>query len=331
MRYLSLLLIVILFCTMAVSVRAEGPLRERLRENIQERRGEHSRLKPGDHRFTLQHQGLKREYLVHVPPGTQSDRPASVVVALHGGGGSMDFMARDAYYGLITKSDQAGFIAVFPNGYSRLPGGKFATWNAGACCGDARDQNIDDVGFLKAVVNDLKRHLPVDQHRVFATGMSNGGLMAYRLACEASDVFAAIAAVAGTDNTLSCRPARPVPVLHIHAQDDTHVLYQGGAGADSFRDISKVTDFTSVPDTIQRWVTYNQCQGGPMRVLQASGAYCEQYQECAGGVRVKLCVTESGGHSWPGGRKWNGQPTSAVLSATDQIWDFFSQVPPAGR
>lgn len=331
MRYLSLLLLVILSCAACFSAQAEGPWRERLRQNIQERRGAHSALRPGDHHFTLQHQGRTRDYLVHVPPGIRADRPARVVVALHGGGGSMDFMAKDQYYGLITKSDQAGFIVVFPNGYSRLPGGKFATWNAGACCGDARDRNIDDVGFLKAVVHDLKGRLPIDQSGVFATGMSNGGLMAYRLACEASDVFAAIASVAGTDNTLACQPARPVPILHIHAQDDTHVLFQGGAGADSFRDVSKVTEFTSVPDTIKKWAAHNQCQGAPARVWQGNGAYCEQYQDCAGGAVVKLCVTESGGHSWPGGRKWDGQPTSSALSATEQIWDFFSQVKTSGR
>ncbi|MDN8872721.1 prolyl oligopeptidase family serine peptidase, partial [Staphylococcus aureus] len=85
--------------------------------------------------------------------------------------------------------------------------------------------------------------------RVYATGMSNGGMMAYRLACEASDIFKAIAAVAGTDNTLSCTPAKPISILHIHAKDDDHVLFAGGAGKEAFRDLSQVTEFMSVPKT----------------------------------------------------------------------------------
>src|SRR5690606_6342607 len=103
----------------------------------------------------------------------------------------------------------------------------------------------DDVGFLKAVIADLGRRLRIDASRVYATGMSNGGMMAYRLACEASDVFRGIAAVAGTDNTRNCRPARPVPVLHIHARDDDRVLFEGGAG-DVFRNEAAAADFISV-------------------------------------------------------------------------------------
>ena len=100
----------------------------------------------------------------------------------------------------------------------------FATWNAGNCCGGARDQNVDDVGFIRQIVANLTRQMNVDRQRIYATGMSNGGLMSYRLACEMSDVFKAIAPVAGTDNTRSCTPKQPVAVLHIHARNDTHVL-----------------------------------------------------------------------------------------------------------
>jgi len=100
---------------------------------------------PGDYRFSFAHDGIIREYLVHVPRSYHG-QPTPMLIALHGGGGDADFQADDSKYKLISKSEQAGFIAVFPNGYGRLPGGIFATWNAGTCCGAAQKNNVDDVG-----------------------------------------------------------------------------------------------------------------------------------------------------------------------------------------
>ena len=250
-----------------------------------------------------------------------------VVFAFHGGGGNMQLQAGD-HYGLVDKSDSAGFIAVFPNGYSRFPGGKLATWNAGTCCAQARDEGIDDVGFVRAIWDRLPTLVAVDRNRVYATGMSNGGMMSYRLACEMADVFKAIAPVAGTDNTLQCQPSRPVSVLHIHAQDDDHVLFKGGAGEAAFKDPKKVTDFVSVPETISRWTQRNQCTGVPQRVVSVPGAYCDVSAHCAGGTQVELCVTETGGHSWPGGSKPRAgkAEVSQAIKANDVMWDFFQRV-----
>ena len=278
----------------------------------------------GDFSFTLQHGGLARMYRVHVPARYDVARPAPVLVALHGGGGNMDFQANDSVYGQIGKSDKEGFIAVFPNGFSRFPGGKFATWNAGNCCGAARDRGVDDVGFIREVVADVARRWNVDRSRIYATGMSNGAMMAYRLACEASDVFAAIAPVAGTDNTRACAPNKPVAVLHIHAKNDSHVLFTGGAGPDS-ASRSQVTDYVSVADTIAKWSRLDSCTAPPRRVVDKPGAYCDVVAQCQGGVQVQLCVTETGGHSWPGGHKVRagGEPASQALSANDLMWEFF--------
>lgn len=280
-------------------------------------------LRPGDYRFTIEHGGLVRRYRVHVPAGYHPATPAPLLVALHGGGGNMDYQANDAYYGQIGQSEREGFVAVFPNGYSRFGSGKFATWNAGHCCGGARDRNIDDVGFIRQIVANLTGQLNIDRRRVYATGMSNGALMAYRLACELPEVFTAIAAVAGTDNTRDCRPARPVSVLHIHARNDRHVLFDGGAGPD-VRDRRAVTEFTSVAATVEKWRRLNGCPAVPRRVLSTGGAYCERYAPCRDGAAVQLCVTEDGGHSWPGGHKpRRGEPPSRAISANDVMWDFF--------
>ena len=277
-------------------------------------------LAPGSHELALRHAGRERSFIVHVPKTHRADRPAPLVLALHGGGGSMEVMARDRLYGLVSQSEASGWIVVFPNGHSRVAG-KFATWNAGICCGAARDQGSDDVGFLRAVVADVRQRLRIDPQRVFATGMSNGGMMGYRLACEASDVFRAIAAVAGTDGTEDCRPGRPVSVFHIHAKDDDRVLFNGGSGSAS----DTHADFVSVPATVEKWARLNACSGAAQTVLKRSGVVCEVRSGCASGAEVRLCVTDSGGHAWPGGRKALGGRGSDALDATDEIWAFFAR------
>lgn len=272
---------------------------------------------PGTFRFHFSHGGVSREFLVHVPESAIG-KSAPMLLALHGGGGDMDYQAGN--YGLIEKSEQAGFIAVFPNGHSRFASGILATWNAGTCCGRAVEQKVDDVGFLKAVIERVATQVSIDQSRVYATGMSNGGLMSYRLACEAPDLIRAIAPVAGTDNTITCKPSRPVPVIHFHARDDSHVLFNGGHGPDAVVD----TNFTSVPATIAKWVEQNNAALHAKTVLSVSGAKCELH---GGAAPVELCVTEGGGHSWPGSeaRRANKNPSQAIR-ANDLMWDFFSSL-----
>jgi len=278
---------------------------------------------PGDYRFSLVHDGIAREYLVHVPRSYRPDRPAPLLLALHGGGGDADFQADDQRYGLISKSEAAGLIAIFPNGYSRFPSGILATWNAGTCCGAAQKNNVDDVGFLEEMILRVERQANVDRRRIFATGMSNGGLMSYRLACELPTMIRAIAPVAGTDNTNVCKPSRPVPVIHFHAADDDHVLFNGGHGAKALSE----TNFISVPATIAKWVAIDRADPKARRVLNVAGAHCDLHPATRGGAPVELCVTDRGGHSWPGGGSQQGrkQPSMAI-TANDVMWDFFSSL-----
>lgn len=328
--------ILLLASTAAIAQDADRPgLRERLRERIEQRREQ--RREPaaadtaaGTTEHSLRHGGLTRKYLLHVPARRAPGAPLPLVIALHGGGGHAEYMADDARYGWVSKADKEGFAVAFPNGYSKLPGGRFATWNAGQCCGDARDRNIDDVGFIRTLVADVRSRLPIDPARIFATGMSNGGMLSHRLACDAADLFRAIASVAGTDATATCTPSRAVSVLHIHAKDDTHVLFNGGAGPDAFRDPSKVFEFVSVPDTLARWVERDRCNPTPRRTLDKPGAYCEVYAGCAADSRLQFCVTDSGGHSWPGAERVRRgkEPASQAIDATEVIWGFFVE---AGR
>jgi len=273
---------------------------------------------PGDYRFSFSHGGMERFYLVHVPRSYRPGRPTPMLLALHGGGGSADYQANDAKYGLISKSEQAGFIAVFPNGFSRF-GGKLATWNAGTCCAGAVRNKVDDVGFIRAVIHRAERQASIDPRRIFATGMSNGAMMSWRLACEAPEVRA-IAPVEGTDNTTHCTPPRPVPVIQFHAINDEMVAFNGGPGPSSFTKVN----FTSVPATQAKWVALNRADPNPVRVLTVPGSHCDLHR---GPAPVELCVTDSGGHSWPGGgtQQFRKQPSQAI-SANDLMWSFFSSL-----
>lgn len=315
----------ILLCTLNSSAWSDGTWLERWRQNrisskVVQTSGP---LTAGDYTFSLQHQQITRYYQVHVPAQVAQGQAMPLVISLHGGGGNMRYQSTDAYYHLISASNQAGFIAVFPNGYSRFASGKLATWNAGICCGKALEAQIDDVGFIKKMMIELNTKANIDPKRIYANGMSNGGMMAYRLACELSETFAAIAAVAGTDGTQPCQPSHPVSVLHIHAKNDDHVQFNGGYGSQAKVQVN----FASVPSTINKWVKLNACNTTPQRVLAVNGAYCELYSDCQRNTQVKLCVNETGGHAWPGGSKVRGNTEASSLNANALIWAFYQANP----
>lgn len=339
MKYKSLFLFVLPLVLFVFSTEScfRGWLRSKIKERFQKRMEEKpapiaasdltKKIEaPGDYTFTFTHGDIPRYYKVHVPQSYSVNKPTPLLFVFHGGGGDMEIQSNEEYYHQISKSEANGHITIFPNGYSKFKSGKIATWNAGNCCADARDKKIDDVGFVKEILNHATKQMIIDKSKVYATGMSNGAMMSYRLACEMTDQFTAIAAVAGTDNTINCHPTRPISILHIHAKDDDRVLFYGGAGK-SFSDRSLVTDFVSVPKTISQWVKFNECNQTPKRVLEEQGVLCEEYSGCKDGVKVKLCVTESGGHSWPGGKKpslfFGGASPSQAIQANDVMWEFF--------
>lgn len=327
---------VVLFALFSSGVQA-GPLRDMIKDRWQKKQSKEPApvaeadlaakiTRADDYTFKLKWQDVDRYYKVHVPKSYNPKVSTPVIFFLHGGAGNMEIQSDEKLYHIISKSEDSGFVAVFPNGFSPYRSGKFATWNAGACCGAARDGAVDDVGFIKEVAKNLFNQMNIDRNRVYAAGMSNGGMMAYRLACEAPDIFKAIAAIAGTDNTRDCQPKKSISVLHIHAKNDDHVLFEGGAGESSFGDKSEITEFVSVPATIRKWAKLNSCKGSAKRVLTQKGAYCDRY-DCSATSQVQICVTEEGKHSWPGGGKprlgvLGGKPSNAV-SANDLMWDFF--------
>jgi len=256
----------------------------------------------------------EREYLVHVPPGYRGDRALPVVLDFHGW--AADAHGYAAYTGFDSKADAAGFLSVHPEGT-----GWFPSWNAGACCGSAQRNDVDDVAFVDVLLDDLARVARVDPARVYATGMSNGAMFAYRLACQRSERIAAIAAVAGAIHVEPCHPSRPVPVLHVHGLVDSVAPFHGGSRWWSSYHAA------SVPDVVAEWGARDGCALTPFAVLEQGEVTCTGYPSCAAGAEVELCTVRGGGHTWPGARYEIGALGAATedLNATDEIWRFFER------
>lgn len=287
---------------------------------------EEALLRAGDHRRSVEVGGTRRSYLVHVPPRVDPTTATPVVVAFHGGGANADTMV--VFSGLNETADRAGFVVVYPEGSGRLP--RLLTFNAGDCCGLAAAQGVDDVAFTRCVLDDLAGVVNVDRRRVFATGMSNGAMMTYRLAAELSDRIAAIAPVGGPMGTPECRPGRPVSVMHFHGDADEFAPFEGGRGRGP-----SGTDFRSVPFSIDAWVTANGCRKTPTttrlpdREDDGTRVREERYGAGRDDAEVVLVVIEGGGHTWPGRepRLRTLGVSTRDISANDMMWEFFERHP----
>lgn len=265
---------------------------------------------------SLLHQLSWRTYKLHIPASYDGTASFPLVIALHGGGHTADTLIYMTEFNI--KADNSDFIVVYPNGKKIL----VQTWNAGKCCGGAVTNDIDDVGFIVKMIDDLKSSYNIDLNRVYVTGASNGGMLAYRLACERPDLIAAIAPVATTMvTTLPCNPTRAVPVLHIHSLPDTQVPYNGGYGTGYAQ-----TYMPPVDSVIGVWAANDSCTGPLDIVYNNGGAIGKKWTNCSSCSEVLIYTASDGGHSWPGGNKTaNGDPVSIQLNATDLIWDFFSR------
>jgi polyhydroxybutyrate depolymerase len=279
-------------------------------------------LGSGDHTRTVLMGEQKRTYLVHVPKEYDPEKPAPVILALHGA--AMDGSMMVWFSGLNKKSDESGFIVVYPSGTGVGP---FRTWNAGGFSGRMAEGKADDVAFIGKLLDDLGTVVKMDEKRVYACGMSNGGMMCYRLAAELSDRIAAVAPVAGTIAIEESKPKRPVPVIHFHGSKDNIVPFEMKKGkTPSFMKLK------GVEDSIQTWVKLNGCDEEPMtEMISKEDDEIEVTRTCYSGGKedseVVLVVIKEGGHTWPGQKPPVGfiGKSARNISANDLMWEFFQK------
>jgi polyhydroxybutyrate depolymerase len=256
---------------------------------------------PGDHSAEMEFGGQTRTFRMYVPTGYDAAVPTALVLNLHGcpsnAGEQMVFT------GMNATADARGFVIVYPNGSGQ-------SWNAGSCCDPAAAEGVDDVGFLVALVDRVAGQLCIDRARVYAAGLSNGGDMVYRLACEAPDIFAGIVPVASEILVPACLPSRPLPLIAYHGTADSSVPYAAGEAA------------------FHRYAEAAGCVGDPVRT-DYEASYCDIYEACNGGVRVGFCTLTGMDHCWPAGpgAGWMCElaigPYSDDINANEHMWEFF--------
>lgn len=260
---------------------------------------------------------LQRTYTLRLPSAYDGTTPLPLVIAMHGGFGSGTQL--ESQSALSDKAEQEGFIVVYPDGVAGTL--NIRTWNAGGCCGYSMNNNIDDVGFISAMIDTLVAQHAIDTLRIYATGMSNGGFMSYRLACELSERIAAIAPVSASMTIAACQPTRPVPVIGLHSYQDESVPWQGGIG----NGVS--SHYNSPQDSVQTaFALHANCVVLNDTLQHDAVMTVVRWHDCDCGAEVLLYMTQDGGHSWPGGTQTPiGDPPSQAISANDLMWDFFEQ------
>jgi len=275
---------------------------------------------------SIEHDGLIRIYGVYVPLSYTGQEPVPLVLALHGGNLNARHMERLSGFDMLAARE--GFIVVYPNGLNNR-------WNDGreALCGQPEVSDVDDVGFIAALIDQLAADFNIDPARVYATGVSNGGMMSHRLACELTDRFAAIAPVStAIPEKLepNCTPSAPISVLMINGTEDWCIPWDGGyvIGQEDWGAV------ISVDETVNFWVTHNQCNADPDIYWQPDRApndgtrvWRETYAGGQDGAEVIFYGVEGGGHNWPGSLlrqlpRLLGR-VSYDINASEIIWDFF--------
>ncbi|HEX4558088.1 MAG TPA: PHB depolymerase family esterase [Mycobacterium sp.] len=244
----------------------------------------------GSSLHTMNFGELNRSYRLYIPAGVHSSAP--LVVMMHGGFGSAEQAERA--YGWDELADGAKFVVAYPDGVDRA-------WDVHGCCGRPARENIDDVGFITAVVNEISGNVGIDPRRVYATGISNGGMMSYTLACDTT-TFAAI----GPDSATQldpCTTPHPTSVMHIHGTADRLIRYDGGRGVGAAH-----IDGPAVPDLNAFWRNVDGCAAP---ATTTDGAITTATAGCPDGRNVVLITVDGGGHEWPS-------------FATQRLWEFFA-------
>lgn len=284
---------------------------------------------PGEYEQTLTHNSRERSYILHLPPQYDGRKALPLLLAFHGGGGNARQLLKSNH--LTTVADREGFILVAPDGSGRLKK-HFLTWNVGFGFGYAMEHDIDDIAFIGALLDELETGLKIDRRRVYATGISNGGVLCHFLAANLSGRIAAIAPIVASVGgrksaddpvVMPPLPASPVAVIAFNGMRDAHIPYGGGR---QIRSVGDPVYVTSADAMHAFWSKANHCTGPPRIEEHAA----DQYQVvtfskgCKGAEVVQYQILDQG-HAWPGGSKpgfFADKPSSHV-QADDLMWEFF--------
>lgn len=260
---------------------------------------------PAVARHTIQVDGVDRSYRLFSPPVVGDDRPLPLVMALHGSGNTPESFVQASR--LDVAASAGPFAVAYPEAVRLL-------WNGGFCCTSGRGDPAADVRFLDRVITDVAAKRPIDTSRVYAVGVSAGGIMGYRLACDLAGRIAGVASVAGSMQLDDCRPSRPVSVIAIHGTGDDLVPYQGG------RIIGAATRPAPPAMAVaERWAALNGCPGTEASTVDGPVAITD-WAGCAERTKVRMVTIAGGGHSWF--TKDFGPPNGAI-DATATILEFF--------
>ncbi len=266
-------------------------------------------LTAGEHRLSLEYGGQDYGYVVYIPAQYADTERSPLVLNWHSY--TSNAALQQELSEMDAVADATGMIVVYPDSPAK-------GWNAGTCCGAAT--NRDDVGFARALVQVMQDQTCVDANRVYSMGMSNGGYMSHRLACEAADVFAAIVSVAGVVGVDDCHPSRPVPVLQMHGVADSVVPYTGGGFANGYD-----RERGDVVETMQGWAQRNGCAEPPVQTFAEADVVCGTWRDCDAETEVQLCTFEALDHCWPGWTSCRFGEPSTTLRASEEAANFFDR------
>lgn len=286
----------------------------------------------GAQRFAIEVGGLRREYLLYVPSNYDGSRPVPLVMMFHGGGGSGERSMEET--GWAKKAEQKGFLAAFPDGTRPKPDRRasFArnpqTWNDGSGRYASGEANIDDVSFVRAMLDQIESKYEVDPQRIYATGFSNGSSMTFRLGVELGERIAAIAPVGSSGLRLrNAKFRRAVPMIYIHGSADPRNPLEGG----DVKNYGEVDYRPPLEETVRNWARESGCRPAAERLRDGGGVRAVAYRGCRGNADVDFYIVDGLGHVWPGGdsnapKRLVGA-SSKNLNGTDVIWDFFERHP----
>ena len=259
--------------------------------------------------------GRLRSYLLFVPSTINPMKPAPLVIALHGGLGSAAQFEGNS--GLSEFAESNGFYVAYPNGIGAIENRVSPqTWNAGDCCGPAANNNVDDVSFIKVLVRQLKSSYSIDTSRVFAIGHSNGGMLAYKLACELSDEITGIGVQSASLGMDQCQPTHPVSVVHIHGTSDANFPIDGGLGSG----IAGVP-FRSARFAIDTLATSNKCEASPetSKMKENSDLVIYSWKKCASSAGIRYLIVNGASHAWMGHPAQSNLASSYVGSPYEKL------------